>query len=660
MKKGIVLLSLGLILTICCSLKATILTGASGTTNDSVPQDHGSFTQDTPEIALTWEPTGGANNDNDQWEIYKDWPNAGTDGIVYQLGSSSVTYKVIFTPNAKFNAVINSIDLNVWSGGGSTSVSWDVTGSISGQLGSGVFTTADASAVTHNINIAGSKAEVLTLSLQQISGQQSYLGMDNLNFSQIRDLPEGSVEYSSPVDGAIEVPLATSLVWDTATAEGVAGYYVYLGISLDQMVRQNTVMLSKTTGSFAINLEADNTYYWQIEQAMYKDASEVYPAGDPNNYTVNPWHFSSVKTKVLFDPAYPADIRVKAGEPAVFSTVAEDPLGGTIAYQWYYDSDPTTPYDGEALSDDSKYSGTATATLTVNDAQLVDQGVYYCSGVNASNYATYSNSARLIIKRKIAHWTFDSTDLVDGQYVDIVGDNNATVEGVVAFADGIVDDDMVTAPVTEGAIIISDDPNGCADVGTFNPSEETGRFSISAWVQHQEQTDSVSWNMIASKRDGWSSLDQSYWQFMTTSTGSVKMQSKDLSTVETTNWLITENQWHHVVMTFNGSAAVIYVDGMEEASGDFILADGPDATFRIGRNDQVVERFEGAIDDMQVFDYDLSAEDVVDIFYAETGTPKCIYGRPAGDLDGNCVVDLFDFSVVAGSWLSSGYYPVQQ
>ena len=657
MKKGTCLLSLGLFLITCCSLQATILPGADGNTNDSVPQDHGSFAQDTPEIALTWEPTGGGNNANNQWEIYRDWPNAGTDGIVYQLGSSSIVYKVIFTPNAKYNVVINSLDLNVWSGGGSTDVSWDVTGSVSGQLGSGVFTTADASAVTHNINLAGSKAEVLTLSLQQTSGLEAYLGMDNLNFSQVQDLPEGSIEYSSPVDGAVEVPLAASLVWDTATAEGVAGYYVYLGTSLDQMNRQNSTMLAKGTGSFAVNLEADNTYYWQIEQAMYNGTNGIYSAGDPNNYTVSPWQFSTVKSKVIFDPAYPVDSRVKAGETVVFTTDAEDPLGGTIAYQWYYDSDPTTPYDGVALSDSSKYSGTATATLTIYDAQVSDHGAYYCSGINASNYAKNSVSANLVIKRMIAHWTFDSADLVNGKYVDIVGGNDATAEGKTVFADGIVDNDMVTDPVLGGAIFISDDPNGCGDVGPFNPSEETGRFSLSAWVQHQEQSDDVAWNMIASKRDGWSSLSQSYWQFMTTNTGTVKMQSKDLSTIETARGLIVEGQWHHVVVTFDGSSSVIYVDGMEAASGGFIPAEGADATFRIGRNDQAIERFEGAIDDMQVFNYDLSAEDVVDLFYAETGTSKCIYGNPTGDLDGDCKVDLLDLSMLAGTWLDSGYYP---
>ena len=660
MKKGTCLLGLGLILITCCTLHATILPGAAGNTNDPVPQEHGSFVQDTPDIALTWEPTGGANNANNQWEIYNDWPNAGTDGIVYQLGNTSTTYKVTFTPNTRYNIVLNSIDLNVWSGGGSTSVNWDVTGSVSGTLGSGVFTTPDAGVVTHDINITGSDAETLTLSLQQTSGLAAYLGMDNLNFSQVQDLPDGSVEYISPEDGAVEIPLATSLVWNVATSGDVAGYYIYLGTSLDQMVRKNSTMLAKETSSFPVNLESDNTYYWQIEQAMFNDSNGIYPAGDPNNYTVSPWSFSTIKSRVIFDPAYPQESRVLMGETATFSVVAQDPLGGTINYQWYYDSDPATPDDGVALSESSKYSGTTSDTLDVKDAQLADQGTYYCSGINASSYAKYSGSARLIINRKLAHWDFNAASYDNTYYADLSGNgNDATVSGLPVFTDGIVDNDMKTDPVLNGAVLISDDPNGCGDVGPFNPSEDTGRFSISAWVQHQEQSDDVNWNMIASKRDGWSTLSQSYWQFMTTSTGSVKMQSKDLSTVETATGLIGENQWNHVVVTFDGSSAIIYVDGMKEASGDFILAEGADATFRIGRNDQEIERFEGAIDDMQVFNYALSAEDVVDLFYAETGTTKCIYGNPIGDLDNDCKVDLHDLSILAGSWLDSGHYPVR-
>ena len=480
------------------------------------------------------------------------------------------------------------------------------------------------------------------------NGSADLLGLAEIELLE-RPL-DGSAEYVSPTEAAIEVSEDAMLEWTTGDNSDIAGHYVYLGESPDQMALVTPVALDAATTSFDPDLNTDATYYWQVEEALM-DNGALRSAGDPNNIMGRVRYFTTLTSVVVFNPEYPVNTIAGPGESATFTVKATDPLEGTIEYQWYFNDKP--------LVEGDKYQGIDSDTLVILDVQESDEGDYFCSAVNASGNVSYSNEAKLFIKKTLAHWTFDSTDLVNGQYVDLVGENNATVEGLTVFSDGIVDYDMVTDPVSDGAILISDDPNGCAAAGTFNPGEETGRFSISAWVNYQEQTTDVSWNIIASKRDGWNTLDESYWQFLTTSTGSVKMQSKGLTVVETDTGLIDENQWHHVVVTFDGSYAKIYVDGMEEASGGFILADGPDATFRIGRNDQVIERFEGAIDDMLVYNYDLSAENVVDLFYAETGTPKCIYGSPSGDFDGNCVVDLFDFATVAGSWLDHGYYPVQ-
>ncbi len=180
-------LSLGLLLSVSCSLHATVLTGVGGKTNDAVPQDHGSFVQDTTNIALSWSPTGGGNNSCNQWEQYNGWPLGGDGGQVYQIDSKD-GYKdhlITFTPDAGFNVILNSLDLNVWGGGGATAVNWTVTGSVSGILGSGSFATADGAATTHALNLTGKDAEALTLTLLQTSGHEAYLAMDNLSFNQV-------------------------------------------------------------------------------------------------------------------------------------------------------------------------------------------------------------------------------------------------------------------------------------------------------------------------------------------------------------------------------------------------------------------------------------------------------------------------------------------
>ncbi len=170
----------------------TVLDGLTGTTNDPVPADHGSNATNTPHIALTWTPTGGGNNSNNQWELYNNWPNGGTGGMVYQMDSSPddayKTHSIIFTPESRYNVRVNNIKINVWSGGGNSNVNWTLTGTVSGLLGSGIFATPNGTAVTHQINLEGFGSETITLALDQSSGKGTYIAIDDLSFSEIRPI----------------------------------------------------------------------------------------------------------------------------------------------------------------------------------------------------------------------------------------------------------------------------------------------------------------------------------------------------------------------------------------------------------------------------------------------------------------------------------------
>ena len=185
--KTMSIVSIVVLLALCGTVQATVLTGVGGNTNDPVPADHGSNVQDTLHISLTWAPTGGANNSRNQWEQYNDWPGGGDGGAVYQVDSSGgyVEHTITFTPEAGYGVVLSSLDLNVWSGGGDTNVDWTVTGSSSGLLGSGTFNTPDGSVVTHGIDLVGNGSETVTLSLLQTSGADAYLAMDNLTFGEV-------------------------------------------------------------------------------------------------------------------------------------------------------------------------------------------------------------------------------------------------------------------------------------------------------------------------------------------------------------------------------------------------------------------------------------------------------------------------------------------
>lgn len=494
------------------------------------------------------------------------------------------------------------------------------------------------------------------------NGDGTLMGFAELELLE-RQLP-GAAQYISPAEIAFEVPVDAVLEWQTGadpndelvTWDAIVGHYVYLGTSPDQMTLLTPTALPVATTTYAPVLETDQTYYWQIEEALEAN-SAARPAGDPNNVMGRVWRFSTVTSIVVINPETPEDAFAFPGESASFSILATDPLAGTIEYQWFFDPDPAVDGDEVSLVEGSKYQGANSATLTITDVQDADKGGYFCSATNSTGVIVYSSTANLFVKKLLAHWTLDAADYDGTNYVDVTGNgNNAAVDGIPVFADGFADGDENPANAVANGAVVMADPNSCANAGPFNPSEETSQFSVTAWVKLQG-TEEIAFSMIAAKRDGWTTGDESYWQFMAVDNGSLRMQSQGLTTVNSAGNLITQDEWHQAVVTYADNIARLYADGMQVGVGNFVPANKPTATFYIGRNDQLNERFDGTLDDIKVFNYALSPEEVVDLFYAETGTSTCLYGNPVADLNEDCDVNLSDFAIMASNWLEHGFYP---
>ena len=505
------------------------------------------------------------------------------------------------------------------------------------------------------------------------NGSDSLLGFAELELLE-RSLDNTAIVVS-PIEEEVEVDQTTAqLEWEAGYDSSVAGQYVYIATSPAALAEAqdsvnpnpaNTTMLSASITSFDPELVSDTTYYWQIESALNKtENSGVYGAGDPNNIMSRVWSFTTKISTVTFNPEFPEDAFAFTGDSASFTVKANDPLEeGTdkIIYKWYFN-------DSLIDNDNSgKYAGFDTDTLVVNDVQEADKGTYYCSALNENpnNQESTSSSAQLFIKKQVAHWALDAIAAVDDTYyyTDLTGEgNDATAYGKPIFVNGIVDGDKdFSNLVAGGAIEVITDPNSTASAGSLNPGSETDKFSISAWVNHQPDSENdITWNVIASKRDNWSDTNGSYWQFFLSPEGSLRLQSWGATTIGTPNGAIKNGVWQHVVVTYANGVATLYVDGEEATHGAYTLSNGKDATFCIGRHQDpgaTSERFEGLLDDIQVFNYDLEPYEVVDLYNAETGEVFCIFGKPAGDINGDCIVDLNDMATLATTWMDHGYYP---
>jgi hypothetical protein len=184
-------------------------------------------------------------------------------------------------------------------------------------------------------------------------------------------------------------------------------------------------------------LSKDSTCYWRVD-TVHDDASVILG---------NVWLFKTELT-VPTIISHPAHQIVPAGSTAVYSVGVESQ--SPAWYQWYLYVDGI---DDTPLLDGGKISGAATDTLSIADAQLADEGLYYCLVGNDSGVNVTSKQAPLGIQRKIAYWPFD------GGVVDsiIAGSPASVVVGApTVVAEGIAGDAMAFA---DGADMLYTDPN---------------------------------------------------------------------------------------------------------------------------------------------------------------------------------------------------------
>lgn len=92
-------------------------------------------------------------------------------------------------------------------------------------------------------------------------------------------------------------------------------------------------------------------------------------------------------------------------------------------------------------------------------------------------------------------------------------------------------------------------------------------------------------------------------------------ESADITTTSSPDG---DSGWHMIVVTRTSAGAItLYVDGAQERTGTSTVAVGSSHTLYIGRSfqpDSFTEYFDGAIDDVRVYDTVLSAGDVVRLY----------------------------------------------
>ena len=464
-----------------------------------------------------------------------------------------------------------------------------------------------------------------------------------------------------PLNGDTGVETSRVLTWHTGLDPNgftqvnplITHHYLYLTESEPNFISSNTyevlIPLSGPTETFSLEgenaLQLDKTYFWRID--------EVLEGSDPKGANVieGPvWSFETIKSSpVIIDN--PVDSLVDSGENVIFNVGISSVSVSSAAWFMYVDGINDIP-----LTDAEKYyaetDGTSYASLTVKNASVEDEGFYYCILSSAGGQAT-SSAAALGVKQLKAHWTLD--ELVEGQYADETGKYPADPNGMPMFVVG------ANADVTDQGVQV-DLENGFASVGSWNPSEYSNQLTISLWAKWAGQLEPPTYQGLLAKRNAWGDENMMWQLEIEDSSGSLSYKNGINNSVDI-GGVLPVDQWTHLVISVDNDQVTTYRNGIKIASGTVPFSSNVDANLVIGAVEKTDEGlfnsiFNGALDDIRIYNYAISELDAIDLFYSITGENICILNYASGfDFNNDCIIDLTDFSAFSASWLDCGRYP---
>lgn len=467
-----------------------------------------------------------------------------------------------------------------------------------------------------------------------------------------------------PTDNEAEVAIDTVLSWAVSDPNGVvdpdlASHKLYMSYDTNDPNLHFVADVPegwigdppRQAYTLASDLNLDGRYFWRVD--MVKD--------DTTEVTGPTWVFyTPLSTPIIIaDPNYQlVDASVAANFSVTVSSVSPE------TYQWYKVGDPNV-----LLSDAGDISGATTDTLTIANVELADEGAYYCVVNNESGVPVASAQALLIVKRKLAHWDFESANANS----TVAGSPVSTIVGDPVFVAGISGDGMEFDADTEAEDMLYTDPNVADyfDSCNFN-------LTVACWIK---STSTVNWAPMVA-RNG----EENGWQLRQ---GAAGMEGDDRPVFSTRGLDVADNdgipgnrtafdgQWHYVVGTYDGAFKKLYIDGvlslvytlLDGGAGMDVSSNGEAATGLISASTAsdipvaiagrygddpagVDEQFTaGTYDEVEIYNYALDAATIAKNYATMTNAAVC----PAShdyDQNGDCKVNLDDFALIASVWLT--------
>ncbi|MBN1124775.1 MAG: discoidin domain-containing protein [Sedimentisphaerales bacterium] len=408
-----------------------------------------------------------------------------------------------------------------------------------------------------------------------------------------------------------------------------------------------------------VTLNRDTTYYWRVDEV----SSEATVTGDLWTFTTE----SSTPVIVGVSPtsefAWSVESAPIAGteaESAVFTLDVENPYSDDLtgmSFEWY---------KVQSGSDVKVAEGSSVFTIpTVTDA---DAGEYYCIVTlddPATGVTSQSDNAALGIKQLLARWPFD------GNLEDQIGDYDGAALGApISYVDGIVPANGGVGQAVKFDGIDGGDAQAVTVPTAMIAPNTSWTFSFWEYTNDAIRTG----YMLASgnpngyeklyiwRREGsdWANGNTDYYGNLNgIPTG--WDPSVLTGSIGPINEYFPRFEWHQVTWTYDYDTNfyIWYVDGIARASANAPAPlDQFDSLFYIANRRNMARAYKGFIDDFRVYNFTMDAVEVAGLYTEVVGGYICL-NPIANDLNGDCVINLADFAILAADWTSCNLLPAE-
>jgi hypothetical protein len=206
---------------------------------------------------------------------------------------------------------------------------------------------------------------------------------------------------------------------------------------------------------------------------------------------------------------------------------------------------------------------------------------------------------------------------------------------------------VIGPPGFGGALAFHPDKCIGVDTGIYDPTNGTGQFTVALWAFWDG---TGTFQHFLTKSAGWGA-DTMMFQFelwgaheTATYTDRVGVSHQAAGSVEFS--ILPKNEWVHLALTFDGTNAVIYLNGVDEQGPKpFSIGPDVDAQVEIGYNSnrpEISERtFHGSLDEVRIYDKALTADEIQVVMQGGEGFPNAFGPNPAdGELYPDTWVNL--------------------